>query len=55
MSEEIVRVNGRVIPVRPGEGQEAVRERAWSELLRQEAVRQGRLEDAAGDEAPAQG
>lgn len=53
MSEEIVRVNGRVIPVRSGEGQEAVRERAWSELLRQEAVRQGRLEDAAGDEAPA--
>ncbi len=50
--ETTVRVNGRLIPVAADESEEQVRERAWAELLRQEAVRQGRLDDVAGDDAP---
>lgn len=47
-----VRINGRRLHIGPGESLEAVRERAWAELLRQEAVRQGLLEDAPGELAP---
>ena len=47
-----VRINGRRLPMGPGEDLEAVRERAWGEVLRQEAVRQGRLSEASGDLAP---
>lgn len=47
-----VRVNGRLIAVDPGEDAAQVRERAWAELLRQEAVRQGRLADVEGADAP---
>ena len=47
-----VRVNGRRLHIGPGEDLETVRERAWAEVLRQEAVRQGLLADAAGELAP---
>ena len=36
----------------PAEDLETVRERAWGEVLRQEAVRQGLLADESGDFAP---
>ena len=38
-----VRINGRRLHIGPGEDLETVRERAWGEVLRQEAVRQGLL------------
>ena len=44
-----VRINGRRLHIGPGEDLETVRERAWGEVLRQEAVRQGLLIDVAGD------
>ena len=47
-----VRVNGRRLHIGPGEDLETVRERAWGEVLRQEAVRQGLLADVAGQLAP---
>ena len=47
-----VRINGRRLHIGPGEDLETVRERAWAEVLRQEAVRQGLLVDAAGELAP---
>lgn len=47
-----VRINGRRLHIGPSEDLETVRERAWSEVLRQEAVRQGLLSDEAGDFAP---
>jgi len=47
-----VRINGRRLHIGPGEDLETVRERAWGEVLRQEAVRQGLLADVAGDLAP---
>ena len=44
-----VRINGRRLHIGPGEDLDTVRERAWAEVLRQEAVRQGLLaEDASG-------
>jgi peptidyl-prolyl cis-trans isomerase C len=48
-----VRIDGKRLHIGPGETLEAVRERAWAELLRQEAVRQGRLADDGGALAPA--
>ena len=48
-----VRINGRRLHIGPNEDLETVRERAWAEVLRQEAVRQGRLTDEAGEGAPA--
>ncbi len=50
-----VRINGRRLPVGPGEDLDAVRERAWAEVLRQEAVRQVLLADAPGEWAPTLG
>ena len=47
-----VRINGRRLHIGPGEDLETVRERAWGEVLRQQAVRQGLMADAAGDLAP---
>ncbi len=47
-----VRIKGRRLHIGPGEDLEAVRERAWGEVLRQEAVRQGRLSEDVGDLAP---
>ena len=47
-----VRINGRRLHIGPGEDLETVRERAWGEVLRQEAVRQGLLTDEADDLAP---
>ena len=47
-----VRVNGRPLHIGPDEDLETVRERAWGEVLRQEAVRQGLLADVAGELAP---
>jgi len=47
-----VRINGRQLHLGPGEDLETVRERAWGEVLRQEAVRQGLLSDAAEGLAP---
>lgn len=47
-----VRIHGRRLHVGPGEDLETVRERAWAEVLRQEAVRQGLLDDQGGDLAP---
>ena len=47
-----VRINGRRMHIGPGEDLETVRERAWGEVLRQEAVRQGLLADVTGDLAP---
>ena len=47
-----VRINGRRLHIGPGEDLETVRERAWAEVLRQEAVRQGFLADAAVELAP---
>ena len=47
-----VRINGRRLHIGPGEDLETVRERAWGEVLRQDAVRQGLLTDDAGDLAP---
>jgi peptidyl-prolyl cis-trans isomerase C len=40
-----VRINGLRLHVGPGEDLDIVRERAWGEVLRQEAVRQGLLVD----------
>lgn len=47
-----VRINGRRLHIGPGEDLETVRERAWGEVLRQEAVRQGLLTDDVGERAP---
>ncbi len=47
-----VRINGRRLHIGPGEDLETVRERAWGEVLRQEAVRQSLLTDDEGDLAP---
>lgn len=47
-----VRINGRRLHIGPGEDLETVRERAWGEVLRQEAVRQGLLTEDAGELAP---
>ena len=47
-----VRVNGLRLHIGPSEDLDAVRERAWGEVLRQEAVRQGLLADDAGELAP---
>ncbi len=47
-----VRINGRRLHIGPGEDLETVRERAWCEVLRQEAVRQSLLNDDEGDLAP---
>ncbi|MFM7024956.1 MAG: peptidylprolyl isomerase [Limnohabitans sp.] len=47
-----VRINGRRLHIGPGEDLETVRERAWGEVLRQEAVRQGLLTDDVGELAP---
>ena len=47
-----VRIHGRRLHIGPGEDLDAVRERAWGEVLRQEAVRQGLLADTEGDLAP---
>jgi peptidyl-prolyl cis-trans isomerase C len=47
-----VTVNGRRLHIGPGEDLETVRERAWAEVLRQEAVRQGVLKDESGPLAP---
>lgn len=46
-----VRINGRRLHIGPGEDLDTVRERAWAEVLRQEAVRQGLLTDDAGTHA----
>jgi peptidyl-prolyl cis-trans isomerase C len=40
-----VRINGRRLHIGPGEDLDIVRERAWGEVLRQEAVRRGLLAD----------
>lgn len=50
-----VRVNGRRLHIGPGEDLETVRERAWGEVLRQEAVRQVLLADVPGELAPTLG
>ena len=50
-----VRINGRRLHIGPGEDPETVRERAWGEVLRQEAVRQGLLAEVAGELAPTLG
>ena len=47
-----VRVNGRRLHIGSSEDLESMRERAWGEVLRQEAVRQGLLADEAGEFAP---
>ncbi len=47
-----VRINGRRLHIGPGEDLDTVRERAWGEVLRQEAVRQGLLADVVSDLAP---
>ena len=47
-----VRINGRQLHIGPAEHLDTVRERAWGEVLRQEAVRQGLLADDAGEFAP---
>jgi len=47
-----VRVNGLRLHIGPSEDLDTVRERAWGEVLRQEAVRQGLLADDAGGLAP---
>ncbi len=47
-----VRINGRRLHIGPGEDLETVRERAWGEVQRQEAVRQGLRTDDEGDLAP---
>ena len=47
-----VRINGRRLHIGPGEDLDTVRERAWGEVLRQEAVRQGLLAEDAGELAP---
>ena len=47
-----VRINGRRLHIGPGEDLETVRERAWGEVLRQEAVRQGLLTEDSGELAP---
>lgn len=48
-----VRINGRRLAVGPGESPQTLRERALTELLRQEAVRAGRLADTGVcDSAP---
>lgn len=47
-----VRINGRRLHIGPAEDLETVRERAWGEVLRQEAMRQGLLADESGDFAP---
>ncbi len=48
-----VTINGRALALHPDMDLDTVRELAWAELLRQEAVRQGRLDDVAGPVAPA--
>ena len=48
-----VRINGRLLPVADGEPLSSVQERAWGELLRQAAVRDGALSDQTGDTVPA--
>lgn len=48
----VVRINGRVLPTAPGEARAALHERAWTELLRQEAVHQGWLAESAGTVVP---
>ncbi|MEN9888787.1 MAG: hypothetical protein RL559_824 [Pseudomonadota bacterium] len=47
-----VRINGRRLHIGPGEDLDTVRERAWGEVLRQEAVRQGLLADSTDELAP---
>ena len=47
-----VRIDGRRLHIGPGEDLETVRERAWGEVLRQQAVRQGLLADVADELAP---
>ena len=47
-----VRINNRLLHMGPGEDLATVRERAWGEVLRQEAVRQGLLVDVASELAP---
>jgi peptidyl-prolyl cis-trans isomerase C len=44
-----VRINGRRLHIGPGEDLDTVRERAWGEVLRQEAVRQGLLDEDMGE------
>ena len=46
-----VRINGRSLHIGPSEDLETVRERAWGEVLRQEAVRQGLLAEDADTDA----
>lgn len=48
----LVRINGRRLPVHARYDGTTLQERAWAELLRQEAVREGLLADTSGDEAP---
>lgn len=50
-----VRINGRRLHIGPGEDLETVRERAWGEVLRQQAVRQGLLADVQENLAPTLG
>lgn len=45
-------INGRRLAVGPGEDVDTVRERAWGELLRQQAVHRGVLADEPGEWAP---
>lgn len=52
-SAAAVTINGRALALHPNMDLDTVRELAWAELLRQEAVRQGRLDDVAGAVAPA--
>lgn len=47
-----VRINGRRLHIGPAEDLDTVRERAWGEVLRQEAVRQDLLRDEASEWAP---
>ena len=47
-----VRINGRRLHIGPSEDLDTVRERAWGEVLRQEAVRQGLLAEDTGELAP---
>ena len=48
----MVSINGRHLIAVVGEDPAALQERAWGELLRQAAVREGVLADVAGDGAP---
>ncbi|GAA4422035.1 peptidylprolyl isomerase [Acidovorax lacteus] len=47
-----VRINGRWLPAHTDGDGPTLQERAWTELLRQQAVQLGRIVDTPGDEAP---